>query len=119
RPALGVQLGVEVRDTLGNVIAASALEAVEIHHDHVVQVLNASVSEHHCALADELAGGHFTHAQLFAFARHHQRTHLQEPELCILTGTGWQLDGELDFHGSSHGVFADGHELLEDLRQRK
>src|ERR1017187_5692614 len=119
RLALRTQLGVEVGDTLGHFKTLGALEAVEIDHNDVVQILNAPVSQNHCALANELRGIHVAHLQLFAFARHYQRTHLQKTKLRILAAAFRQLDSELDFYGTPHGILADGHELFEDLRQRK
>ena len=78
---LFAQLGVEVGDALRHFVAARALEAMEVNHDHVAQILHAAVSQHLRALADEPLRLDLLHADVFAFARQHQRPQLQKSEV--------------------------------------
>ena len=106
-------------DALRHLEAAGALEAMEVDHDDVAQVLQAAMSQHLRTLADQARRFDFFHANVFAFARHHQRAQLQKSELGGLIGTLRQADGELDLHRTAQRVFADAHELVENAGQRK
>src|SRR5208337_1517282 len=59
------------------------------------------------------------HANLFAFAREHQRTQLEKPEIRRLVGALRQTDGELDLHRTAERVFADAIELVKNAGKGK
>ena len=105
--------------TLGYLLAAGTLKAVKIDHHHVTQIANPAVPQDFRALADEPLRIHIFHAQLFAFARQHQRAYLQKSKVRGLTQTLRQTHRKLDFDRPSERVFSDFCELFENSGQRK
>src|SRR5208283_4851980 len=93
RPALLVQLGIEVRYDPRHFLAVPAFKPLFIHHHDIPQILDAPVAQHLRAVHQQPRGLHVLHAQLFAFLRKHQRADLQKSELRKLTAnsisTGW------------------------------
>src|SRR5215471_18416418 len=80
--AIGIdQLGIEVSYGPSHFLAATAFETVEVHHHSVTKVPDTAVSQHFCALADQLIGFNLLHRQIFLLPRQHQGADLEKAKL--------------------------------------
>src|SRR5271156_3989445 len=55
-PVVPKEQAVELSDRLGYFLAAAALEALRVDHDHIVKVLDAAVAQNFAAPADQAFG---------------------------------------------------------------